>query len=105
MYIQKRFKVGKTWWRFLWSKKLAVDDEPLDGFCDVSLKLILLNDTLKKRPRYCRRIFMHELFHAVLDEYKISGKYLTNNNEELAVDEFTRLVEKLLKVSLRSKKR
>lgn len=45
------------------------DDPTPEGLWDVEGDRILLHEALKRKPRRARRIYLHELAHAVNDLY------------------------------------
>lgn len=71
MKIPKEFPIKGNIWQVKHRWNLRLGDVPVSGLCDLEARTIWLDKALTKPEK--PRVFLHELFHALVYECHLSG--------------------------------
>jgi len=101
MKLPNSFKYKGRSWKVIQEKNLHADDgAKCMGLCDTDLRTIYIESSLSKKEK--ARVFLHELFHALVHETHIPPNIvLSEDIEDILAEAFADIFETLLKVGWR----
>lgn len=83
--IPTKLKIGHLHFDVIWSPELSKENTPAWGYCSPLDQALYLDASLKSKPQRAKEIFIHELLHALMDQYHPEAANIDPRVEESIV--------------------